>query len=118
MGHPRRIRRYWRISATACHRELLEELGLDRPPRHLLAVDWAPIDSEGEKILYVFDCGEVGDTTQIQLRDGEIDLWKWVPVNEVADYAIPRLAMRLNRAYEADQSGTFLYLEHGSPALS
>ena len=41
--------------AAACHRELLEELGLDRPARRLLAVDWAPNDGEGDKILYVFD---------------------------------------------------------------
>ena len=80
--------------AAACHRELLEELGLDRPPRRLLAVDWAPNDGEGDKILYVFDCGEVVDTSQIELRDGEIDLWKWVPIDEVTDYAIPRLWRR------------------------
>jgi len=103
--------------AAACHRELLEELGLDRPPRRLLAVDWAPNDGEGDKILYVFDCGEVVDTSQIELRDGEIDLWKLVPVGEVTDYAIPRLARRLTRAYEAYQTGTPLYLEHGAPSL-
>ena len=103
--------------AAACHRELLEELGLDRPARRLLAVDWAPNDGEGDKILYVFDCGEVVDTSQIELRDGEIDLWKWVPIGEVADYAIPRLARRLTRAYEARQTGTPLYLEHGAPTL-
>ena len=91
--------------AAACHRELLEELGLGRPARRLLAVDWAPNDGEGDKILYVFDCGEVGDASQIELRDGEIDLWKWVPVSEVAEYAIPRLARRLTRAYEARVAG-------------
>ena len=53
--------------ADACHRELLEELGLERPARRLLAIDWAPNDGEGDKILYVFDCGEVGDTSQIDL---------------------------------------------------
>jgi Tetratricopeptide repeat len=85
--------------------------------RELLAVDWAPNDGEGDKILYVFDCGEVGGTSQIKLRDGEIDLWKWVPIGEVADYAILRLARRLTRAYEARQSDNFLYLEHGVPTL-
>ena len=55
----------------------------------LIAVDWAPNDGEGDKILYIFNCGEVGDASQIELRDGEIDLWKWVPVSEVAEYAIP-----------------------------
>ena len=59
----------------------------------------------------------VGDTSQIELRGGEIDLWKWVPIGEVADYAIPRLARRLTRAYEARQTGTPLYLERGAPTL-
>lgn len=103
--------------AAACRRELLEELGLDRPARRLLAIDWAPNDGEGDKILYVFDCGEVGDTSRIELRDGEIDHWRWVPIGEVAGYAIPRLARRLTRAYEARQSSTFLYLEHGALTL-
>ena len=44
--------------AAACRRELLEELGIDRQPQRLLVVDWAPNDGEGDKILYVFDCGE------------------------------------------------------------
>ncbi len=90
---------------------------MDRPARRLLAIDWAPNDGEGDKILYVFDCGEVDDTSQIELRDGEIDLWKWVPIGEVAKYAIPRLARRLTHAYKARESGTFLYLEHGAPTL-
>lgn len=104
--------------AAACHRELLEELGLDRPARRLLAVDWAPNDGEGDKILYVFDCGQIGDTNHIKLRETEIDLWKWVPISEVAEYAIPRLARRLIRAYEAYRAGTSLYLEHGGFILT
>jgi 8-oxo-dGTP diphosphatase len=43
--------------AAACRRELKEELGLDREPEELLAVDWAPHPDEGDKILYVFSCG-------------------------------------------------------------
>ena len=60
---------------------------------------------------------EVGDENQIELRDGEIDLWKWVPISEVAEYAIPRLARRLRCAYEAHRAGTPVYLEHGAPIL-
>lgn len=103
--------------AAACRRELLEELALDRPPRRLLAVDWAPIEGEGDKILYVFECGGVGCASQIELKDSELDLWKWVPISEVAEYAIPRLARRLTRAYEARQTGIPLYLEHGEPII-
>jgi ADP-ribose pyrophosphatase YjhB (NUDIX family) len=103
--------------AAACRRELLEEIGLDRPARQLLVVDWAPSDGEGDKILYVFDCGQVGDVSQIELRDGEIDRWSWVPVSEVADYTIPRLARRLTWAYEARNTRSPIYLEHGTPAF-
>jgi 8-oxo-dGTP pyrophosphatase MutT (NUDIX family) len=103
--------------AAACRRELLEEIGLDRPARQLLVVDWAPSDGEGDKILYVFGCGQLGDTNQIELRDGELDQWKWVSIDEVADYVIPRLARRLTQAYEAHKSSSFLYLEHGAPIL-
>jgi 8-oxo-dGTP diphosphatase len=87
---------------------------LNPPARRLHAVDWAPRDGEGDKIRYVFDCGEIGDAGQIELRDGEIDLWKWVPLSEVADYAIPRLARRLTRAYEARQTGTPLSRTRGA----
>ena len=104
--------------AAACRRELREELGIDRQPQRLLVVDWAPNDGEGDKILYVFDCGEVGDDeTRIKLGDREVDHWKWIPIGQVAGYAIPRLARRLARAYEARSAGTPFYLEHGEPIL-
>src|SRR3954452_465944 len=47
--------------AAACRRELREELGLDRAPQRLLAVDWAPNEGEGDKVLWLFDCGALGD---------------------------------------------------------
>ena len=104
--------------AEACRRELREELSIDRQPERLLVVDWAPNDGEGDKILYVFDCGEIGDdVTRIKLGDGEVDRWKWVPIAQVADYVIPRLARRLAHAYDARSDGPPLYLEHGAPAL-
>jgi 8-oxo-dGTP pyrophosphatase MutT (NUDIX family) len=105
--------------AAACRRELREELSIDRQPERLLIVDWAPNDGEGDKILYVFDCGEVSDdVTRITLTDSEVDRWEWVPIGHVSDYVIPRLARRLAQAYEARRAGTPLYLEHGEPVLS
>jgi 8-oxo-dGTP pyrophosphatase MutT (NUDIX family) len=105
--------------AAACRRELREELGIDRQPQRLLVVDWAPNDGEGDKILYVFDCGEAGDdVTRIKLTDREVDHWDWVPIGHVSDYVIPRLARRLVQAYEVRRAGMPLYLEHGEPVLS
>jgi 8-oxo-dGTP diphosphatase len=86
--------------AAACQRELKEELGIQREVQRLLVVDWAPHIDEGDKILYVFDCGELGDDeNRIQLASDELDQWEWVPVRDLPDYVIPRLALRLTGAH-------------------
>ena len=102
--------------ASACEREVREELGLDRTVKRLLVHDWAPNDAEGDKILYVFDCGELGgDERSIRLDGVEIDKTEWVTVNDLTRYVIPRLVRRLTCAYRAYSSSTILYLEHGQP---
>jgi len=102
--------------ASACEREVREELGLDRAVRRLLVHDWAPNNAEGDKILYIFDCGELGDDERAIRLDGtEIDKTEWVAVDDLARYVIPRLVRRLTNAYRAYTSGTILYLEHGRP---
>ncbi|MEU4519405.1 NUDIX domain-containing protein [Amycolatopsis sp. NPDC024027] len=102
--------------ASACRRELREEIGLDRAPGRLLVLDWAPNENEGDKVLSVFDGGDLGDDeTRIKLDGTELDHWQWVPVANLGDYVIPRLVRRLTRAYEARQQGATLYLEHGEP---
>jgi 8-oxo-dGTP pyrophosphatase MutT (NUDIX family) len=104
--------------AAACQRELKEELGIHREVRRLLVVDWAPQVNEGDKILYIFDCGELGaDENRIQFADGELDRREWVPVARLPHYVIPRLARRLTSAHHAYMTGTPVYLEHGQPAL-
>ena len=102
--------------ASACERELREELKLDRNVKRLLVHDWAPSDAEGDKILYVFDCGELGhDEESVVFDETEIDAAKWVPVNDISRMVIPRLARRLEYAYRAYMSGEILYLENGCP---
>ena len=102
--------------ADACEREIREELALERTVRRLLAHDWAPSDAEGDKILYVFDCGDLGDDEhRIRLNPAEIDKTEWVAIGEVARFVIPRLARRLASAFQARLAGTFMYLEHGEP---
>ena len=103
---------------AACRRELREELGIERDPVRLLVQDWAPLDDE-DKILFVFDCGELGaDEERITLDGVELDGWEWVSADRVEDYVIPRLARRLTHAYRAYRAGSTIYLEHGVPALS
>ncbi|UGT42421.1 NUDIX hydrolase [Nocardia yamanashiensis] len=103
--------------SAACRRELREELGLDRPPRRLLVHDWAPSDADGDKILYVFDCGtiEPADEPEIVLQASELDDWAWVPIEQVGDYLIPRLARRLREAFRAAEQDAPGYLEYGAP---
>lgn len=104
--------------AAACRRELREELGLEREPVRLLVHDWAPSGKEGDKILYVFDCGTLGaDESSIRLDGDELDHWEWVPVEELGEYVIPRLARRLEQAWRAGAEATTRYLEHGEPVL-
>jgi 8-oxo-dGTP diphosphatase len=100
--------------ASACLRELREELGLSRTVKRLLVNDWAPNDNEGDKILYIFDCGELGqDEYDIHLDCVEVDKIEWVGVEGIARFVIPRLVRRLTSAYHAYISGVTLYLEHG-----
>lgn len=104
--------------AAACQRELREELGVDRTPNKVLVHDWAPNATDGDKLLYVFDCGPLGnDQDDITLQQSELDRWAWVPLDQLDDYVVARLARRLRHAYEAYVSGDTRYLEHGELAL-
>lgn len=98
--------------ASACRRELMEELGLDRKPLRLLAVDWAPNDREGDKLLFLFDCGSLGDDEScIKLDSTEIDRCEWVDLQIVDEYVVDRIARRLRATAVAS---TTCHLEHGN----
>ena len=102
--------------ASACEREIREEIGLERTARRLLVHDWAPSAADGDKILYVFDCGSLGeDEHRMHFEGTEVDRTEWVTVDDVARLVIPRLARRLASAHRAYISGEILYLEHGEP---
>ena len=104
--------------AAACERELREELGIERAPTRVLVHDWAPNDAEGDKLLYVFDCGSLGtDQDKIVLQESELDRWEWAPIDRIDDYVVPRLARRLRHAYRAHEFGETVYLEHGEAPL-
>lgn len=101
--------------AAACRRELAEELGLDREPHRLIAVDWAPNDRDGDKLLFLFDCGDLADDEQrIQLGTHELDQWEWVGRDQLDDYVIPRLARRIRTAITLNTTRC-AYLERGRP---
>src|SRR4051812_31334156 len=54
---------------AACHREVLEEIGLDRPIGRVLAVDWVPSRPERpEGLVLVYDGGVLPETDIAAIR--------------------------------------------------
>ncbi len=104
----------------ACQREVLEELGLQLSIGTLLVADWAPSDSEGDKILFVFNGGDItsAKTDQIALPPDELSTWSFHETSSLEAALIPRLARRVLAALDAKQSGRTTYLEHGSVDLN
>ncbi len=101
--------------SEACRREIEEELGLQIALGRLLVVDWAPSDTEGDKVLFVFDGGVLGadQLGKIRLAEAEIASFEFVDLAIAADRMIPRLARRVVSAVRARRKGITLYLEHG-----
>ena len=100
---------------SALRRELREELGTELPIGELLVVDWAPNEREGDKILFVFDGGELTAAQLAAIRvDGvEIDRFAYHPRADLDTLLIPRLARRVHAAIEAKANTATVYLEHG-----
>lgn len=100
---------------SACVRETLEELGIALNIGSLLVVDWAPVDSEGDKILFVFDAGILSDETrsEIRYRDGELTDSAFVSADQLAAYLPARLARRIRTAINAKAREVAVYAEHG-----
>jgi len=101
--------------SAACEREVAEEIGLVRPAGQLLVVDWAPSDTEGDKVLFVFDGGRVdaAEADNLAIDGSEIEEIAFHPDNELSAMMPARLARRLALAVEASRSSTTIYAEHG-----
>jgi 8-oxo-dGTP diphosphatase len=103
--------------AAACQREVMEELGIDRVPHRLAGVDWAPHEREGDKLLFIFDCGPLGtDEERLRLDGHELDRWEWVRETDLDQYLVERLSRRV-RSIVQGSAVPGLYLEHGMPRL-
>ena len=104
---------------AACRREVREELGLDRAPGRVLAVDWVPSRPERpEGLIVVYDGGvlRAGEVSQIVLADGELGGFAFVSPGKVAELVTPLLARRIASCLNAVAEGTVAALEDGSPA--
>ena len=104
---------------AACRREVAEELGLDRAPGRVLAVDWVPSRPERpEGLIIVYDGGvlSAAEVGQIVLADGELAEFAFIAPGAVPALVTPLLSRRIAACLEAADSGTVAALENGSPA--
>jgi 8-oxo-dGTP pyrophosphatase MutT (NUDIX family) len=98
---------------AACTREVREELGIEPPIGDALVVDWAPLEGEGDKILFVFDGGRLTEDNhaRIHFADGEIKDLRYVSVDELDGYVPARLSRRIRTASSGHHT---VYAEHGT----
>ncbi|MCK7627775.1 NUDIX hydrolase [Streptomyces sp. RS10V-4] len=100
---------------AACRREVQEELGITPAIGPLLVIDWAPSEAEGDKVLYVFDGGQLHaeELAGIRLAPDELLAAEFHPTEKLDDLLIPRLARRVKAAITARAQTLTVYLEHG-----
>ncbi|HEY0695534.1 MAG TPA: NUDIX hydrolase [Kribbella sp.] len=102
----------------AAAREVEEELGIKPPIGRLLVADWAPNDSEGDKLLFLFDGGVLSSDLRanIRLAPDELTAYSFHDVPQVHELTIKRLAHRIVHGQAARKDGSTRYLEHGAMA--
>jgi ADP-ribose pyrophosphatase YjhB (NUDIX family) len=97
-------------------RETLEEIGLDREPGRLLAVDWVHGVGRPPLVAYLYDGGVLteAELKAIRLQEEELLSWRLVPREEIADHLPGALGRRVLTALDvlADGAGT-AELENG-----
>jgi ADP-ribose pyrophosphatase YjhB (NUDIX family) len=97
-------------------RETLEEIGLDREPGRLLAVDWVPGTGRPPLVAYLYDGGTLTeeDLKAIRLQEEELLSWRLVPREDLPAHLPGALGRRVLAALDtlADGAGT-AELENG-----
>lgn len=96
-------------------REVREELGITPPIGRLIVADWAPNQTEGDKLLFIFDGGVLSEEylTKIQLDPEELTAYDFHDIADIHELTIARLALRTTHGQAARHDGTTRYLEHG-----
>ncbi|MEU6664926.1 NUDIX hydrolase [Streptomyces sp. NPDC046727] len=97
-------------------RETLEEIGLDREPGRLLAVDWVSGTGRPPLVAYLYDGGVLteAELKSIRLQEEELLSWRLVARDDLTAHLPGALGRRVLAALDvlADGSGT-VELEHG-----
>lgn len=89
-------------------RETLEEIGLDREPGRLLAVDWVPGTGRPPLVAYLYDGGVLAeeDVKEIRLQEEELLSWRLVPRDELTAHLPDALGRRVLAALDVLTEGT------------
>lgn len=101
---------------AAASREVIEELGVDRPLGRLLVVDYVrPQDNRPEGVVFLFDGGLLGETdlAEMVLGEEEIRSVAFCAFAEARARTKPLLADRLAAAVEAAEQGVTVLCEQG-----
>lgn len=101
---------------ACCHRELIEELGMEIPIGRLLVMDWLPPEPpQPDGWMFVYDCGilDEDDVARIVLPEEELVKWKFVEPGDLDDYLVSFMVRRIRVAHECAEDGTTADLEWG-----
>lgn len=102
----------------AGRREVAEELGLDRPPGALLAVDYVTATSRlPDGLIVVFDGGVLDPARPLTLPPDELGAASFVELHRIDEYLPARQARRARAALAARATGRAVYLEDGHPLI-
>jgi 8-oxo-dGTP pyrophosphatase MutT (NUDIX family) len=102
----------------AARREVGEELGIEYAGGRLLVIDWvAPHGPWDDSLAFVFDGGILtgADRDRIRLVDGELNQYRFVPLDDVAGLLRPYVESRVREASVAADGGGLRYLHNGVP---
>ncbi|MCX4735860.1 NUDIX hydrolase [Streptomyces sp. NBC_01363] len=102
----------------AARRETAEEIGLDLQPGRLLAIDWARGPQRPPIAAYLYDGGVLDEARfqAIRLQEEELLSWKLVEREEIDNYLLGALALRVKAALDVLESGGgAVELEDGRP---
>jgi 8-oxo-dGTP diphosphatase len=103
---------------AACRREVAEELGLDRPPGRVLAVDWVPSrQGRPEGLVLVYDGGVLtpAEIAAIRVPADELAGFALVPPDEVTGRVSELVGRRIAACLDAADRGLVSSLEAGRP---
>jgi 8-oxo-dGTP pyrophosphatase MutT (NUDIX family) len=98
---------------AALRREIAEELGVDRAPGRLLAIDWVPpTPRRTEGLIVVFDGGRLTseEAADIRLPPDELAEWRFMSPGQLSQVMEPLLARRAEACLANRASNACVYL--------